>query len=145
MLNFSWICNVDTTLKTGCISDLWVISHILFYDHVPTYYIFYMIIIIQLWLLGIIIIILLLLLILISNTFVGFFLASSSNKVFLNWFTWFSWWNVDADCFFINRLIWQPWIWDHMILTFKINAAIYWLSLGTSIQESIEVIIHFRC
>jgi hypothetical protein len=22
MLNFSWICNVDTTLKAGCISDL---------------------------------------------------------------------------------------------------------------------------
>jgi hypothetical protein len=27
-----------------------------------------------------------------------------------------------------------------MTLTFKINAAIYWLSLGASIQESIEVI-----
>lgn len=103
-----------------------------------------MIIIIQLWLLGIIIIILLLLLI--SNIFVFFFFASSSNKVSLNWFTWFSWWNVDADCYFINRLIWHPWIWDHMTLTFKINAAIYWLSLGTSIQESIEVIpIGFHC
>ena len=104
-----------------------------------------MIITIQLWLLGIIIIILLLLL-LISNIFVFFFFASSSNKVSLNWFTWFSWWNVDADCFFINWLIWHPWIWDHMTLTFKIYAAIYWLSLGTSIQESIEVIpIGFHC